>query len=100
MDSQKHISSAFDQDLTTLNDALQLLGEMAHRQFEAAINGLATQSDSDLDDMVEDSLKKAGLWGEVADRLYGSGNWSLGRPAAKAMYCPGNCGRTGSAING
>ena len=52
MDSQKHISSAFDQDLTTLNDALQQLGEMAHRQFEAAINGLAMQSDSDLDDII------------------------------------------------
>ena len=32
------------------------------------IHGLA-QSKSELDDMVEDSLKKAGLWGEVADRL-------------------------------
>ena len=52
MDSQKHISSAFDQDLTTLNDALQLLGEMAHRQFEAAINGMAMQSDAYLDDII------------------------------------------------
>ncbi|MDO7559726.1 MAG: ATP-binding cassette domain-containing protein, partial [Paracoccaceae bacterium] len=32
------------------------------------IHGLA-QSKTELDDMVEDSLKKAGLWGEVADRL-------------------------------
>ena len=32
------------------------------------IHGLA-HSKSELDDMVEDSLKKAGLWGEVADRL-------------------------------
>ena len=44
MDTQKHISSAFDQDLTDLNDALQQLGEMACQQFEAAINGLAMQS--------------------------------------------------------
>ena len=32
------------------------------------IHGLA-QSKTELDDMVEDSLKKAGLWVEVADRL-------------------------------
>ena len=32
------------------------------------IHGLA-QSKTELDDMVEDSLKKAGLWGEVVDRL-------------------------------
>ena len=32
------------------------------------IHGLA-QSKSELDDRVEDSLKKAGLWGEVAHRL-------------------------------
>ena len=32
------------------------------------IHGLA-QSKAELDDMVEDSLKKADLWGEVADRL-------------------------------
>ena len=36
--------------------------------YGARIHGLA-QSKSELDDMVEDSLKKAGLWGEVADRL-------------------------------
>jgi len=32
------------------------------------IHGLA-QNKTELQDMVEDSLKKAGLWGEVADRL-------------------------------
>ena len=31
MDTQKHISSAFDQDLTTLNDALQKLGDLAYQ---------------------------------------------------------------------
>ena len=68
MDSQKHISSAFDQDLTTLNDALQLLGEMAHRQFEAAINGLATQSDSDLDDIINGDAALDSLEAEIHEK--------------------------------
>ena len=29
MDTQKHISSAFDQDLMILNDSLQQLGDLA-----------------------------------------------------------------------
>ena len=68
MDSQKHISSAFDKDLTTLNDALQLLGKMAHRQFEAAINGLATQSDSDLDDIINGDAALDSLEAEIHEK--------------------------------
>ena len=68
MDSQKHISSAFDQDLTTLNDTLQQLGEMAHRQFEAAINGLATQSDSDLDDIINGDAALDSLEAEIHEK--------------------------------
>ena len=68
MDSQKHISSAFDQDLTTLNAALQQLGEMAHRQFEAAINGLATQSDSDLDDIINGDAALDSLEAEIHEK--------------------------------
>ena len=41
MDTQKHISSAFDQDLMILNDALQQLGDLACQQLEGAIEGLA-----------------------------------------------------------
>ena len=68
MDSQKHISSAFDQDLTTLNAALQQLGEMAHRQFEAAINGLATQIDSDLDDIINGDAALDSLEAEIHEK--------------------------------
>ena len=49
MDTQKHISSAFDQDLTILNDALQQLGDLACQQLEGAIEGLAMQNQVNLD---------------------------------------------------
>ena len=49
MDTQKHISSAFDQDLTILNDSLQQLGQLACQQLEGAIDGLATQNEAALD---------------------------------------------------
>ncbi len=49
MDTQKHISSAFDQDLMILNDALQQLGDLACQQLEGAIEGLAMQNQANLD---------------------------------------------------
>ena len=68
MDSQKHISSAFDQDLTDLNDALQQLGEMACQQFEAAINGLAMQSDANLDDIINGDAALDALEAEIHEK--------------------------------
>ena len=53
MDTQKHISSAFDQDLTILNDSLQQLGDLACQQFEGAIEGLAMQNQANLDKVIK-----------------------------------------------
>jgi len=53
MDTQKHISSAFDQDLTILNDSLQQLGQLACQQLEGAIDGLATQNEAALDKVIK-----------------------------------------------
>jgi len=53
MDTQKHISSAFDQDLTILNDSLQQLGQLAGQQLEGAIDGLATQNEAALDKVIK-----------------------------------------------
>jgi phosphate transport system ATP-binding protein len=55
------------------------------------IHGLA-ENRTELDGMVEDSLKKAGLWGEVADRLAfrvasNSGCASRGRLRLGQMFC-------------
>jgi phosphate transport system ATP-binding protein len=63
------------------------------------IHGLA-QSKAELDDMVEDSLKKAGLWGEVADRLCRSGNRPFGWPATAALHRAGDCGWAGCSVDG
>ena len=53
MDTQKHIRSAFDQDLTILNDSLQQLGQLACQQLEGAIDGLATQNEAALDKVIK-----------------------------------------------
>ncbi len=53
MDTQKHISSAFDQDLTILYDSLQQLGQLACQQLEGAIDGLATQNEAALDKVIK-----------------------------------------------
>jgi phosphate transport system protein len=53
MDTQKHISSAFDQDLSILNDSLQQLGQLACQQLEGAIDGLATQNEAALDKVIK-----------------------------------------------
>tara|TARA_B110000977_G_C11042331_1_gene479291 strand:- start:1043 stop:1750 length:708 start_codon:yes stop_codon:yes gene_type:complete len=51
-DQQQHISSAFHRDLTDLNELLQNLGNLACNQFEKAIDGLATQNEKDLDEII------------------------------------------------
>ena len=53
MDTQKHISSAFDQDLMILNDSLQQLGDLACQQLEGAIEGLAMQNQANLDKVIK-----------------------------------------------
>jgi phosphate uptake regulator len=53
MDTQKHISSAFDQDLRILNDALQQLGDLAYQQLEGAMEGLAMQNQANLDKVIK-----------------------------------------------
>jgi phosphate transport system protein len=50
--SQKHISTAFDEDLGTLNARLQELAGLACSQFEKAIDGLATQNEAHLDAVI------------------------------------------------
>ena len=43
MKDNKHIVTAFDDDLAELNISLQSLGKMAITQFELSIDALATQ---------------------------------------------------------
>ncbi len=49
------------------------------------IHGLS-QSKADLQDVVQSSLEKAGLWKEVKDRLT-RGHWTFRRPAAAPVHC-------------
>ena len=76
MDTQKHISSAFDQDLRILNDALQQLGDLAYQQLEGAIEGLAMQNQANLDTVIKgdaalDALEPDSLAPrEALDALY------------------------------
>ena len=44
---------------------------------------------SELDEIVEESLRGAALWEEVKDRLKSSGARSVGRPAATPVHRPG-----------
>ena len=46
-----------------------------------------------VDQIVEESLKKAYLWDEVKDRLDLQANRALGRPAAAAVHCTDAGGR-------
>jgi phosphate transport system protein len=68
MDPQKHISSAFDQDLTILNDSLQQLGQLACQQFEAAIDGLAMQSQEKLDAIIKGDAALDALEAEIHEK--------------------------------
>ena len=69
MDTQKHISSAFDQDLAILNDTLQKLGDLACRQFEGAIEGIATQNEANLDRVIKGDAALDALEAEINEKV-------------------------------
>ena len=69
MDTQKHISSAFDQDLTFLNDSLQQLGVLACRQFNGAIEGIATQNEANLDRVIKGDTALDALEAEINEKV-------------------------------
>ena len=56
------------------------------------IHGLAANK-AEMDQIVERSLKRAGLWEEVKDRLTESGTALVRRPAAAAVHRPRDRGR-------
>ena len=55
---------------------------------------------SELDDIVEKSLKGANLWNEVKDRLNKPGAGPVRRPAAAAVHRPRDRGRAAGAADG
>ena len=57
MEDKQHIITAFDDDLAELNSSLQDLGILAITQFELAIDALATQHQSTLDQIISDDAK-------------------------------------------
>lgn len=57
MEEQKHISTAFDKDLSELNAMVQKLGSLAITQFETAIDALATQHMETLDHVISNDAK-------------------------------------------
>ena len=69
MDTQKHISSAFDQDLAILNDTLQKLGDLACRQFDGAIEGIATQNEANLDRVIKGDAALDALEAEINEKV-------------------------------
>ena len=69
MDTQKHISSAFDQDLTALNDSLQQLGDLACRQFNGAIEGIATQNEANLDRVIKGDAALDALEAKINEKV-------------------------------
>ena len=69
MDTQKHISSAFDQDLAILNDTLQKLGDLACRQFDGAIEGIATQNEANLDRLIKGDAALDALEAEINEKV-------------------------------
>ena len=56
------------------------------------IHGLASGK-AELDEIVEASLRKAGLWDEVKDRLRRAGHRPFRRPAAAPVHRPRHRGR-------
>lgn len=57
MEDKQHIITAFDDDLAELNSSLQDLGTLAITQFELAIDALATQHQSTLNQIISDDVK-------------------------------------------
>jgi len=57
--------------------------------WAAKIHGYA----GDLDELVEQSLKKAALWEEVKDKLKKSSACAFRRSATAALHCQSNCSR-------
>ena len=57
MEDKQHIITAFDDDLAELNSFLQDLGRLAITQFELAIDALATQHQSTLNQIISDDVK-------------------------------------------
>ena len=57
MEDKQHIITAFDDDLAELNSSLQDLGRLAISQFELAIDALATQHQTTLDQIISDDVK-------------------------------------------
>lgn len=57
MEDKQHIITAFDDDLAELNSFLQDLGRLAITQFELAIDALATQHQSTLNQIIGDDVK-------------------------------------------
>ncbi len=57
MEDKQHIITAFDDDLAELNSSLQDLGRLAITQFELAIDALATQHQSTLNQIIGDDVK-------------------------------------------
>ena len=53
MVEKKHIVTAFDEDLTTLNDMMARMGALAETQLFASTEALIARNPSDLDDIIK-----------------------------------------------
>ena len=53
MVEKKHIVTAFDEDLTTLNDIMARMGALAETQLFASTEALIARNPSDLDDIIK-----------------------------------------------
>ena len=53
---------------------------------------------SQLDEIVEKSLKSAAIWDELKDRLKEERSWTFRRTAAASLYRKSSGGRTGSSV--
>ena len=63
------------------------------------IHGM-TKSKADMDVIVEKSLRRAGLWEEVKDRLCAIRHWALRRTTAASGYRPHRGSRSGRHLDG
>ncbi len=55
---------------------------------------------SQLDEIVEKSLRNAAIWDELKDRLKEKCHGPFGRPAAETLYCQGSGSGAGGAPDG